>query len=367
MIELDSDNMKKIVIAIPYYSHSGGLSQYVRNLCSVLNEQNRYEIVVLSTHDSDCIDLKTIEGAFRQIGQSITFKSIRSRNPIVRYFSTFKFLKSFRPDIIINNYNGLVQRLLSFLDKNIKVMHVVHGDWPDFFRIASINGLRNNCVVVPSNAVKKHFNSYTSEKYKGKVITIPHGVQQGLKRRDSAYVRQSVLFVGVLDKHKGVHYLPEIIQRIKKSVDDATFTIVGDGPLKAWLEEELKIEITSGVVRITGPISHKEVYEEMSQSDVFLYPTRTDSFGLVIAEAMMNGAVPVATLLPDVTDEIVEDSINGFLIPENNIEFYADRAIEILHDKEKLKMMRLNAIEKANVKFSEARMCESYIRILGSM
>lgn len=155
--------------------------------------------------------------------------------------------------------------------------------------------------------------------------------------------------------------MPPIIKRLQDKGIDLHFTIIGGGVLDNWLREQFAKEVESGIVTFTGVIDHDKVYEEMSKADIFLYPTHLDAFGLVIAEAMMNGLVAVVTHLPGITDNLISDGNDGYLIKQDKIEQFVQTIENLYQDNAMLRKLGGLAHQKAKTKFSLSAMSKTYI------
>lgn len=111
----------------------------------------------------------------------------------------------------------------------------------------------------------------------------------------------TVLYVGRLSKEKSVEQLPELLDGVKANV-----MIVGDGPERDWLETALP-EAT-----FTGYCRGQELARRYANADVLLFPSRSDTFGNVVLEAMSSGVVPIVA---DATGprDFVTDGVNAFV------------------------------------------------------
>lgn len=345
----------KFLIAVSSLTPGSGLSRYVFSLCSLLADGN--EVCVVTTHDSGDHSYEREE--LDLISNDIRLMSLGNKSKIGKYLSAVKIVRKEKPDVIVNNYNGVFQYILPFIDRRIKVVHILHNDTDDFYRIGAINGSRVNGWIAPTVAIADHFNRYTAQRYAERVKVIAHGVEEAeyIERNNS---RLEIVYAGVLYEHKGVKILPEIISRLLGAGIDLHFTIIGKGELAEWLKENFSREIDKGIVTMTGVIPHDEVYRLMSKADIFLYPTHLDAFGLVIAEAMMNGAVPVVTHLPGITDNLIADGKDGFLIAQDDIEAFVNTIISLSENVESMRQLGKKSHLKSKSHFSINMMKKTY-------
>ena len=283
---------------------------------------------------------------------------------IRKYFKVWAYIQKTHPDVIINNYNAVIQYLLPFISNKIKIIHVLHNNTNDFYRIGAINGNQVNGWIAPTKAIAENFNIYSGNKFKERVVVIPHGVETAISMNNDTRTVKNLVFVGVLYEHKGAHLIPTIIHKLKEKHEKFHFTIIGGGILKDQLHEQLSEDMSKGLVTMTGVIPAQKVYEILSQSDIFVYPTHLDAFGLVIAEAMMNGVVPVVTLLSGITDNLVDDGVNGYLIEKDNIDSFVESICNLLHNNNLLNQLSDAATLKANSHFSLKVMQQNYINYI---
>lgn len=351
-----------ILITVPMLSEGSGLSRYVLTLSEILNKLHK--ITVLTTHNTSDDNFGKIELA--KINPDIRLISIQNTNKYLRYIKAIRIIRKISPDILINNYNGLIQYILPYINRNSKIIHVLHNDTDDFYRIGAINASKTTAWIAPTNAIRDHFNEYTKNSYADKVFVISHGVQSGLIH-SKASKKLEIVFTGVLYEHKGVKELPEIIKGLLTKGIDLHFTIIGQGILEDWLKVEFSEEQKKGIVEFTGVIDHDEVYRRMSESDIFLYPTHVDAFGLVIAEAMINGAVPVVSHLKGITDNLIDNNENGFLIKEGDINAFTATIVNLYHEPNLRDKISNNACRRANKCFSLDIMKSTYLNFISKI
>lgn len=335
----------KVLIAnshIPW----GGLGRFTINLARTLKDQ-ACEVVGLVTHErsEQANEYQAILDDYHFVGGS---------SKLQKYFETARIINRVAPDVLLINHVGTVHFLLPFVRPK-SVVSVIHSDQEDFYRIGSTFAGYVNAWVAPTPRVQHGFNAYTRGKFADRVFVIPHGVDTNVgdvQRIASTNGRLRVIFVGALYRHKGVDLLPAIVRQLRTRGVDTELTVLGDGELREWLQNELQQETACGTARIRGVVSPNEVRNELANADVLLFPTRVEAFGLVIAEAMAQGVVPVVSHLSGITDTIVEHQRTGYLVERDDVEGFCD-SIELLHKDEcRLCEMRKATRESAQRRYS---------------
>lgn len=354
----------KIAITVSSVSPGGGLTKYVCTLADILTQDGGNEVWVITTHaSSDNAELARLVA-----GREIKYVTLCDKATVAKYVALTRLLRRISPDVVINNYNATTQYILPLLPRRTKVVHILHNNTPDFYRVGAINGSRVAAWIAPTPAVKDCFNDYTHGRHVARVVAIPHAVDDTPFEHD--YGKRGVpqlTYVGVLYEHKGVRILPQIIKQLRAGGWEFRFTFVGDGVLHDELQDRLRDEVAAGAVEFAGRVPGEEVYRRLSETDIFVYPTHIDSFGLVIAEAMMNGAVPVVTLLKGITDTIVDDGVNGYLLRQDDVAGFVGKISGLLGDAAMRERMGRAAGQKARKCFSKRVMKDNYIRFIKSL
>ncbi len=149
----------------------------------------------------------------------------------------------------------------------------------------------------------------------------------------------TMLFVGVCAVRKGVHYALEAWLRSAAS-KDGTFLIAGEF-LPAY-QEKLAPMLSHPSVKVLG--HRNDVPELMRKSDILILPSIEEGFGLVIAEAMGSGCVPLAS---EACTEICSHMKTGLMHRVGDVEALT-RHITMLHeDRSLLERFRAASLEAA--------------------
>ncbi|MDT0630182.1 glycosyltransferase family 1 protein [Rubrivirga sp. S365] len=138
-----------------------------------------------------------------------------------------------------------------------------------------------------------------------------------------------VSFVSRLVKEKGIDVYVEVVRRLQASGAPVRALVVGDGPERASLEARLP-----GAV-FTGHLGGVELATAYASSDVFLFPSETETFGNVTLEAMASG---LAVVCADAAGSrsLVTDGVTGLLCPPRNADAF-EAAVRRLLDRPALR------------------------------
>ena len=169
----------------------------------------------------------------------------------------------------------------------------------------------------------------------------------------------SLLFCGRLNgprEQKGVDVLLKSLPLVL-SRHQAVLKVIGTGPRLAQyqiLTGELGV---AEQVRFLGFVEHQDMPERYRQADLFVLPSRRESFGLVLAEAMACG-LPVVATTAGAIPEVVEDGVTGLLVPSDDAEAFAAAVVSLLSDPERMKAMGTAGARRVSEHFTWDRVAE---------
>lgn len=144
-----------------------------------------------------------------------------------------------------------------------------------------------------------------------------------------------LLYVGRLSPEKEI----ERIKPILEVIPDSRLALVGDGPHRQALESYFADTNTNFVGYLTGT----DLAAAFASADAFVFPSRTETLGLVLLEAMAAGCPVVAARSGGIPD-IVTDGVNGFLFePTEDDEGAIAATIRLFEQKQEREVLRQNA------------------------
>jgi colanic acid/amylovoran biosynthesis glycosyltransferase len=156
---------------------------------------------------------------------------------------------------------------------------------------------------------------------------------RAFSRAEQAPDKASVLFVGRLVEKKGCDLLIRAMFKVQQQVSGAQLIIIGDGPLRASLEQLAK-DLNVNCVFL-GSRSSEQIKQALQRASIFCAPSRTakngdsEALGIVFLEAQAMG-VPVVSSLHGGIPEAVIHGKTGLLAPEGDYHFLAEHLQSLL-------------------------------------
>ena len=151
--------------------------------------------------------------------------------------------------------------------------------------------------------------------------------------------RPVILTVARMVEKKGLEFLIKATTRLVIQQQlPVRLKIIGDGPLRPQLQS-LASSLPGGeAVSFAGRMPFSKLPEEMRQADVFCLPSVTDRYGgkdeisMVLKEAM-GTALPIVATIHAGIPEVIEDKVNGLLVPERDVDSLTEALKTLLADK----------------------------------
>jgi 1,2-diacylglycerol 3-alpha-glucosyltransferase len=222
-------------------------------------------------------------------------------------------------------------------------------------------------VVVPTSGVGDILRGYGVER---PIEAIPTGIDMDLIRATQRKPMRAVLgipeavplvaFSGRIALEKGLEVLLRAMGRLARGGSTAHLVLIGSGP---WVEECRRIAEAEGIgerVHMTGYLAREDVFHWLAESQVYAFPSLTDTQGVAVLEAMAMGCAAVAARSAAVEDAI-RDEVDGLLV-EATAEAMAGALSRLLEDGGFRRRLAGQARRRAE-EFSAGRMAERLVGV----
>ncbi len=308
-----------------------------------------------------------------------------SANELGKIFSSYlttslSAVDDFQPDLVHSFHTAFlpaIARIIKVL-YGTKYIITTHGSDLEYLTkdrrfiglISDANKVARQ-ITANSSFTKKWYLALFGQELKRKLTVIVGGVNLKHFKRDPKEIenidrkynlkgKKVVLFTGRLTKQKGVIYLV----RAASQIPNATIVVVGDGPERKKIEEEIyrkniKNVVLAGYYPSTSPTFHA-FYE---RADIYVSPSVWDEpLGLTILEAMASRTPVVATRKGGVVS-IISDNVNGLFIRPRNPNQIAIAVNRLLKDSKLRSRLSSQALKTVVEKFSWSKIAQKFEKI----
>ena len=167
--------------------------------------------------------------------------------------------------------------------------------------------------------------------------------------------------VSRLEHIKGMDLVVPAFAEVRKRFPDVQLLVVGDGSLRAAMEQQAMALGCDDAVTWAGRQPQEELSQYYSRMDVVLMPSRSEGFGLTAIEAMAHGCVVVASDIGGLP-EVVRDGVCGLLHRSEDVKDMAEKICSLIASSELYRSLQKNALQHVQ-KFSFQRYAELILNL----
>jgi len=211
-------------------------------------------------------------------------------------------------------------------------------------------------------SVSKYTAELTKELFalKSNFTIIPNSIDIEKFAIDTVEIKENtILYFGTLIRKKGLLELPLIFNEVYKKNNKAKLVLIGrdasditSGNASTWqMMQALFDPEALKNVEYLGSVSYHKIKEFISAATVCVFPTFAEALPVSWIEAMAMQKAVVASDIGWAT-EVVEDSVDGFLVAPKNHHLFADRILELLDNQNLRRQFGSEARKKISEKFS---------------
>jgi len=256
-------------------------------------------------------------------------------------------------------------------EKDLKIVTTLHGTditlvglHPSFQAITQFSIQQSHGLTSVSEFLKRR----TVEDFDvpaDRIRVIPNFIDPTIFRRDKEPCHRGALAPGGekiimhISNFRPVKRIPDVVEvfaRINREVP-SRLIMVGDGPERPrGLEKAQELGVEDRVVFLG---KHQSVDELLSCADLFLLPSKNESFGLAALEALACGTPVIASRMGGLPEVVVHGE-TGFLFPLGSVEEMADAGVSLLKDRELWTRFSDAGVADATERFSNDKIVPDY-------
>lgn len=359
--------MKKISILSLHLGY-GGIEKSIIALANLLVDKYNVEIVCsYKLYDKPAFNLdkrvkvryltKNItpnKDAFKEAFRKKNISNIVSEgNKSIKILKLRKktmvdFIKKCDSDIIISSRDIFDNWLGKYARKDVVKIGWEHNHFHGNMKYANKivkYAKRLDYFVLVSKELRDYYGDRLS-KTKCKCVYVPNIIDK-LPKYLSRLNKKRLVCVGRLSPEKGSMDLLKIYNRIHEIHPDWYLEVIGDGPERNKMEEYIKDNKLDKFVTLHGFRNKDYIDDILHNSSIYLMTSFTESFGIVLIEAMSHGVPCIAFDSAEGARELIDHGENGFLVKDRDFSKYVNRVSKLINDKELREKIGKNAYEES--------------------
>ena len=379
--------MRKKIAILSLHLGYGGVEKAIVSLANSLAKLNKYEIEIVSIYklyekpvfDIDekikvtyllPSELSPNRKEWKEALNNLKLirlgkESLKSLKILyARRKKMVEYIKHTDANVIISTRIFLNELLSEYGKDNILKIGWEHNHYHDDMRYATdvIRSAKNlDYFVLVSKELQKFYHK-KMRTFKCKCIYIPNAIEN-IPRTKSPLTGEHIISVGRLSPEKGYLDLLKIYLDLKKKKCKWHLDIVGDGSERSRLEKFIKENNLENDVTLHGFKNSKEIEKLMQKSSIYVMTSYTESFGIVLLEAMSNGLPCLAFDSAEGAKEVITSGRDGYLIKHRNFKAMEKKILDLTKDIDMRKELGKNGRRKVKGYISD-NICESWEKII---
>lgn len=259
------------------------------------------------------------------------------------------YIKNSDSDVMIATRDIFDEWLGDYGDEDVLKIGWEHNHYHGDFKYAdNINRSNKNLdyLVLVSDSLRE-FYSKELIKSKCEVVYIPNVIER-IPEKIAPLDEKRLVSVGRLSPEKGFMDLLKIFTLLKKDYPDWRLDIVGDGVEKERLAKFIKEHDLEDSVTLHGFRDKDYIDELLHKSSIYLLTSYTESFGIVLIEAMSHGVPCIAFDSAEGARDLIQSGKNGYLIKNRSYSAFIKKVEDLIKRKEERK--RVGKVSRQGVK-----------------
>lgn len=322
---------------------------------------------IINYIEDNAIDWLICQGEFRiaiKIKNALNKRGSKCKVMAVHHFAPGWEEKFVTPQIIISKLKSH-QKIQAFK----QIILYPYLKWQALTNASVYKKAYNSLdyISLLSKSFIREFTDYAkiSDTGKFKVIPNPLSFEEQLSNDEIAQKQNIILIVGRLEENqKRISLALEIWKRLNEELTEAhnwSLHIAGEGPDRIKYQDIVESKFIPNVVFL-GKINPLEEYKKAS---IFIMTSRYEGRPLTITEALQFGVVPIAMNSFSSLTDLIDDSVNGYVIPNNDLDSFIKKLSDLITNHTTRNEMAKQAVLSAN-KFSISEIAKEWVTILNN-
>ena len=312
----------------------GGITSYAHELIENYSAGNEFYVMLGSDKKSPIKNNKV-----KVLYYDMSDISIQNLKKAIKIIN-----EEIKPDIVINSFAKVISLIVPYLNNNIKLITVSHSLKYIEAELAGMNSKYVDKIIALSHSGKRYISKRFSIKDTDKISVIynfvgEHPLAEKYRKKKLINNTINVVYPGGCAGSK----TPELVIRVLMELQKTNlnfkfywmggnyvhlsrhFPFLGVNDIRDFVKSDERIVFT-------GKISREEANEIISNANIFFSPSRREGCPMSLIEAMRVGAICIVSDYPIANKEIIEDGVNGYVIPHTDIQGFVERIKDVINN-----------------------------------
>lgn len=374
--------MKKIAILSLHLGY-GGIEKCVVNLANILCD--KYEVEIACTYklyEKPAFDLdkrvkvnylgceapnkKELKDAIKHFKIFKIFKEVFKSIRILhqRRKTMVNFIKNSDAEVIISTRDIFNSWLGDYAKDGVLKIGWEHNHYHDNYKYArSVVGSAYylDYFVLVSESLR-NFYAEALRRSDCKCVYIPNMIDE-IPDKVSKLIDKKIVSIGRLSKEKAPLDLLKVFSILHTNYKDWKLEIIGDGVLKEEMEDFIRLHHLEDSVHLAGFQGKDYINKVLNKSSIYLMTSETESFGIVLLEAMSHGVPCIAFDSAEGAREIISSGDNGYLIKNRNYVAMVKKIEDLIKNPKERKRVGL-AGRSSIEKYKGDVVCDMWVNLI---
>lgn len=295
----------------------------------------------------------------------------RAKNVCRAVQKVLSIIEEEKPDVIINAHCPVVTWILPFVARHIP-------------KIAEMHQSRQGLEVFNKWAMSKMMSRlhlfltrFIYGRY-AKFVTLTTADMQSWKLKNSVCIpnfsnikptirqpieHRQIIMLARLMPQKRIDLMIRVWQKLASQFPNWKVRVFGEGEMRSELQKQIDEANLSESFQLMG--ATKNVQAEIQNSDILCLTSEYEGFGIVLIEAM-NMGVPVVAMEYVGVHDIIENGIDGVVVPFGNVDEYVQKLSELILSEQRRKQIAIRAYQSV-AKFDSEAIMQKWTRLFGEI